>query len=84
MMEVATYTDGAQIDAGRIHLTFDQTRHREGSRGSVINEYDLKINGVIVAVVRESIEYSLEEVPIQILTPFSPTNTHCFGAPNAY
>lgn len=78
MSRCPRYKTGTLVDSikagirDKVDVSLYRVRHREGGRGSVIDEYELWVNDTLLAVLRDSIEYSLEEVPLEILFPISP------------
>ena len=49
------------------------TRRREGTQGNVVDEYELWVGDTLLAIIRDHLEYSLEEVPLELLSPMQPS-----------
>jgi hypothetical protein len=47
-------------------ITIKQSAHRIGERGNVHDVYVLLKNDVAVALIKDFVEYSLDEVPVEI------------------
>lgn len=50
-----------------------QVGKRQGTQGWVVDEYELWVGSYLLAIIRDHIKYSAEEVPLEVLLPFQPT-----------
>lgn len=57
------------LEDGKVVVELYRTRTREGSQGSVTNEDELWVNNNLIAILRDFVEFSEEEVPVEILFP---------------
>jgi len=52
---------------GRVELYL--VRAREGSQGQVIDEYELWVDNNLIVVIRDYVELSPSEAPLELLKP---------------